>query len=75
MNEELLPAVLKVVEGESKRRAVLTPVHVQSRQLMTRLQDIGKTVYQTNYTGGYDNCIARPESYKMHHGFLAPECH
>lgn len=45
------------------------------QQLMTRLQDIGKTVYQTNYTGGYDNCIARPESYKMHHGFLAPECH
>lgn len=42
---------------------------------MSRLQDIGKTVYQTNYTGGFDTCISRQDSFAKNRGFLAPECH
>jgi hypothetical protein len=42
--------------------------------LLTRLQEIGKTVYQTNYTGGFDNCIDRHVAYEQYHGFLGPEC-
>ena len=42
--------------------------------LARRLAAIGRTVYQTNYTGGYDRCLSAEDAYARDRGFLAPRC-
>ena len=41
--------------------------------LMARLVDVGKTVYQTNFTVA-DECLQATVAKKNHHGFLSPRC-
>ena len=42
--------------------------------LARRLAAIGATVYQTDFTGGYDSCINATAAYARDGGFLAPRC-
>ena len=42
-------------------------------RLMARITDIGKTVYQTNFTVA-DTCVSATAAFAQHHGFLAPRC-
>ena len=43
-------------------------------RLARRLAVIGRGVYQTNYTGGYDSCLTAKDAYARDRGFLAPRC-
>jgi hypothetical protein len=42
--------------------------------MLARLQTLGAGVYQTNYTGGFDNCMTREAAFQYYRGFLGPEC-
>ena len=43
-------------------------------KLAARMREIGASVFQTDHTGGYDNCTSTAASYAEHRGFLAPRC-
>merc|ERR1712146_631406 len=44
------------------------------KEMMSRMIEIGKTVYQTDYSGGYDTCASANDAFAKHHGFLSPRC-
>ena len=43
-------------------------------KLWSRLLEVGKGVYQTNYDGGAKSCLPVDVAYKRDKGFLAPRC-
>lgn len=45
-----------------------------NKKLLSKLHAYGNTVYQTNFSGGFDNCMSRQAAYQHYRGFLGPEC-
>jgi arylsulfatase I/J len=43
-------------------------------RLWSRLLEIGRGVYQTNYDGGAKTCLSVEEAYRRDKGFIAPRC-